>query len=43
METDCDRDFSSNYFYIRYKLLSDSTFETEKYLILPNKEEDGKK
>jgi hypothetical protein len=40
IETSCDRDFSGNYFYIRYKLLSDSSLETIEYFIPPNKDED---
>jgi hypothetical protein len=40
IETDCDRDYSGNYFYIHYKLLGDSGLETTEYYIPPNKEED---
>jgi hypothetical protein len=40
VETDCDRDYSSDYHSTRYKLLSDSSFETIEYYVPANKEED---
>jgi len=40
IQTECDRDISSNYSYRRYRWLSDSTFETVEYLIPANKNED---
>ncbi|MDP4261207.1 MAG: hypothetical protein Q8941_01640 [Bacteroidota bacterium] len=40
IETGCDRDFSGNYFYTRYKLLNDSSLITTEYYIPPNKEEE---
>jgi hypothetical protein len=42
IKTDCDRDFSGDFYYVRYKLLGDSILETREYHIPPNKEDDYK-
>jgi hypothetical protein len=41
--TDCDRDESSGYRFIRYKLLNDPAFETSEYYIPANAGDDSSK